>query len=370
MGLAPNHPQWVLPVPGAINTSTGPFYPAAPTGHTGVPVSHHHHHHQQQQSFQPYPLYHPQQQQQQQQQPSSVMFAVDLSEYPYYSHSHDDNDGDGNSNSNGGVGGGGALGHGMRSNVATPSVASTGVASEQTLEHDQYFAAADHFSEQYTARSDWSASECASQSGASMRYHNGGYNNHPASVRSVGDWSERLTTRSDWSEHIPTSAPPTPAPAPAPAPAMVSSNAQGGNRVHVPLPVRPVTPSDWSEHHVKHWLEGIGEVYGEYGGEFVRHGITGEELLDADFGDPELVELGVTSAMHRKRIMKEVRKLKQPQQQAPQQQAPQQQAPQQQAPQQQPPQQQPPQQQPPQQQPPQQQPPQQQKQKQKQKQGD
>jgi hypothetical protein len=57
-------------------------------------------------------------------------------------------------------------------------------------------------------------------------------------------------------------------------------------------------------------MGGIGEAYAEYTDAFIKNGINSEELLRHDFGKDELEELGVTSNMHQKRILKEIQKLK------------------------------------------------------------
>ena len=70
-----------------------------------------------------------------------------------------------------------------------------------------------------------------------------------------------------------------------------------------------MAPAEWTALEVSRWLASIGEAYADYGTEFVRNGITGEELTDNEFSESELKELGVASAMHRKRILKEARKI-------------------------------------------------------------
>jgi hypothetical protein len=69
--------------------------------------------------------------------------------------------------------------------------------------------------------------------------------------------------------------------------------------------------ADWSAELVADWLGNFGAVYAKYGDAFIKNGINGEELLDDEFGIADLEELGVTSMMHQKRVMKEIRKLKQ-----------------------------------------------------------
>jgi hypothetical protein len=69
------------------------------------------------------------------------------------------------------------------------------------------------------------------------------------------------------------------------------------------------TPSSWHTDQVAAWLAGIGEAYVDYGTAFVKNGISGEELLQEDFGLGELEEMGVTSKMHQKRILREIKKL-------------------------------------------------------------
>ena len=58
------------------------------------------------------------------------------------------------------------------------------------------------------------------------------------------------------------------------------------------------------------WLAGIGGAYSGYSAAFVENGIDGGELLSEDFGLDELVEFGVSSKVHQKRIIKEIKKLK------------------------------------------------------------
>jgi hypothetical protein len=70
-------------------------------------------------------------------------------------------------------------------------------------------------------------------------------------------------------------------------------------------------PITWSADQVADWMGGIGEAYAEYTDAFIKNGINSEELLRHDFGKDELEELGVTSIMHQKRILKEIQKLKQ-----------------------------------------------------------
>ena len=57
-------------------------------------------------------------------------------------------------------------------------------------------------------------------------------------------------------------------------------------------------------------MSSIGPAFAQYGAGFVDNAIDGGELLDDDFGDDELEEMGVGKKMHRKRILKEVAKLK------------------------------------------------------------
>ena len=57
------------------------------------------------------------------------------------------------------------------------------------------------------------------------------------------------------------------------------------------------------------WLDRIGTAYSKYKSAFIENGINGEMLLADDFGEEYLDELGVSSKMHRSRIMKERIKL-------------------------------------------------------------
>jgi len=68
----------------------------------------------------------------------------------------------------------------------------------------------------------------------------------------------------------------------------------------------------WSEEQVTTWLASFGSAYAKYGASFVANGITGEELLDEDFGDADLKELKVLSQMHRRKLLREIDKLKVP----------------------------------------------------------
>jgi hypothetical protein len=82
-----------------------------------------------------------------------------------------------------------------------------------------------------------------------------------------------------------------------------------------PLPLNPPTltqqpPSSWSAGDVGAWLAGIGGAYSGYSVAFIENGIEGGELLSEDFGQEELMEMGVASTMHQRRIVKEIKKLK------------------------------------------------------------
>lgn len=68
--------------------------------------------------------------------------------------------------------------------------------------------------------------------------------------------------------------------------------------------------SSWTEAQVVQWLSGIGSAYAKYGESFLANGVNGEELLDLEFGEAELKEFGVDSKVHRKRILREARKLR------------------------------------------------------------
>jgi hypothetical protein len=63
----------------------------------------------------------------------------------------------------------------------------------------------------------------------------------------------------------------------------------------------------WTEQEVAVWLAGIGGAFAQYGDSFNHNGINGEEL--AELGSDELEQLGVSLPLHRKRILKEIRKL-------------------------------------------------------------
>ena len=57
-------------------------------------------------------------------------------------------------------------------------------------------------------------------------------------------------------------------------------------------------------------MSSIAPAFAQYGAGFVDNAIDGGELLDDDFGDDELDAIGVEQKSHRKRIVKEVGKLK------------------------------------------------------------
>jgi hypothetical protein len=59
------------------------------------------------------------------------------------------------------------------------------------------------------------------------------------------------------------------------------------------------------------WLAGIGTAYADakYGDAFVASGVNGELLLDG-IEEEELVDLGVVSRLHRRRIMQDIAKLR------------------------------------------------------------
>jgi hypothetical protein len=97
--------------------------------------------------------------------------------------------------------------------------------------------------------------------------------------------------------------------APSAAPA-ATTHASAASPPASPAVLAQQLPSSWSTDHVAAWLAGIGEAYGDYSTAFVKNGINGEELLSEDFGLEELEEMEVTSKMHQKRILKEIKKLK------------------------------------------------------------
>jgi hypothetical protein len=59
------------------------------------------------------------------------------------------------------------------------------------------------------------------------------------------------------------------------------------------------------------WVAGIGTAYADakYGDEFVASGVNGKLLLDG-IEDEDLVDLGVATRLHRKRIMQDVAELR------------------------------------------------------------
>jgi hypothetical protein len=70
----------------------------------------------------------------------------------------------------------------------------------------------------------------------------------------------------------------------------------------------PSNAASWSEEDVSEWLCSIGTAYAVYSASFVGNAVNGDVLLDPDFAE-NLVELGVLSKMHQKRIIKEIVKL-------------------------------------------------------------
>jgi hypothetical protein len=67
----------------------------------------------------------------------------------------------------------------------------------------------------------------------------------------------------------------------------------------------------WTEEQVAAWLAGIGKAsaYAQYGDAFETSGVNGELLLDG-IEEEELIDLGVTSRLHRRRIMQDIAKLR------------------------------------------------------------
>ena len=92
------------------------------------------------------------------------------------------------------------------------------------------------------------------------------------------------------------------------APPAASQHHQQQSALQTEQPVL-ITASS-STQQVADWLTSIGPTYAVYGAEFMHNGINGRELLNKDFGDDELVELRVGSTMHRKRILREIQRLK------------------------------------------------------------
>jgi hypothetical protein len=67
----------------------------------------------------------------------------------------------------------------------------------------------------------------------------------------------------------------------------------------------------WTEQQVAEWLAGIGTAYADakYGDAFVASGVNGKLLLDG-IEEEDLISLGVTSRLHRKRIMQDIAELR------------------------------------------------------------
>lgn len=99
---------------------------------------------------------------------------------------------------------------------------------------------------------------------------------------------------------------PPPAPPPQPAPPLQPVQQPP------PPPVQPLLlpaeVSGWSTQHVAAWVASFGSEYAQYGGGIASNGVDGEALLD-DFGDDELDDIGVRKKTHRKKIVREARKL-------------------------------------------------------------
>jgi serine/threonine protein kinase len=66
--------------------------------------------------------------------------------------------------------------------------------------------------------------------------------------------------------------------------------------------------SQWTPQQVAGWVASFGREYAQYHDTIVDNGINGEALLD-DFGDDELDDLKVDKKSHRKRILREAKKL-------------------------------------------------------------
>ena len=67
----------------------------------------------------------------------------------------------------------------------------------------------------------------------------------------------------------------------------------------------------WTEKQVVEWLACIGTAYADakYGDAFVASGVNGKFLLD-EIEEEELVDLGVASRLHRRRIMQAIVELR------------------------------------------------------------
>ena len=67
----------------------------------------------------------------------------------------------------------------------------------------------------------------------------------------------------------------------------------------------------WTERQVVAWLAGIGtaSAFVKYGDAFETSGVNGELLLDG-IEEEDLIDLGVTSRLHRKRIIQDIAKLR------------------------------------------------------------
>ena len=89
------------------------------------------------------------------------------------------------------------------------------------------------------------------------------------------------------------------------APASVSSiDASSGARIDGDA-------RGWTERQVVAWLAGIGtaSAFVKYGDAFETSGVNGELLLDG-IEEEDLVDMGVTSRLHRKRIIQDIAKLR------------------------------------------------------------
>ena len=66
--------------------------------------------------------------------------------------------------------------------------------------------------------------------------------------------------------------------------------------------------SQWTPQQVADWVGSFGREYAQYNDNIVDNGINGEALLD-EFGEDELDDLKVEKKSHRKRILREAKKL-------------------------------------------------------------
>ena len=94
-----------------------------------------------------------------------------------------------------------------------------------------------------------------------------------------------------------------------PAPLSSSSTAAANQTTADDISL-PSEANLWSEQQVAEWLASIGPAFVAYGASFIENGIDGSELMDKGFGEDELDDNKVEKKSHRKRILREIEKLR------------------------------------------------------------